>query len=413
MVGATEIRGVRSDEERESVRALLKSEFEVSPGVGAAFSGLYDNLLEFDPAVRLDYSRIALQSGNVVGHALLALRHIRIGGGDCPAGLVGLVVVHPEYRGQGIGSSLIEDIHTLAADLKLGFLVLAGDPAYYRRFGYHQTYVNTTCQVTIGPHPPGNPLRPAVASDVERLTTLSALTVPDGSVTPSIDRWSWLLKTGHPESLLCTNPAILGHSVDTGVTLIEPGGSGYARLVHGSGRAIVYEAGVSEGSAGKFLDGLRMSCHERDVSELTLRLPNSNPLVHVSGGEATSSEDREFQFRIVHLDAMLSTARDGMEERIRRVIPEWRGAVLIRMEQGSILLDRQTGSLRIGRESEQLELEMLTRLDMPEWGVGRMLLGQDDVVRASNRSGDNDVLIRVMRAICGDERPVFMLSDAI
>ena len=65
MVGL-DVRGVSGTEERECVRSLLRSEFEVAPGVSAAFAALYDDLLERDPHVTPEHSRVAILEGRVV-----------------------------------------------------------------------------------------------------------------------------------------------------------------------------------------------------------------------------------------------------------------------------------------------------------------------------------------------------------
>lgn len=46
------------------------------------------------------------------------------------------VAVAPAYQGQGIGSALMEEAHQKAAALGHTSIVLLGEPAYYRRFGY-------------------------------------------------------------------------------------------------------------------------------------------------------------------------------------------------------------------------------------------------------------------------------------
>ncbi|MBS12566.1 MAG: hypothetical protein CME19_13290 [Gemmatimonadetes bacterium] len=70
------------------------------------------------------------RTGTPSATSCLCLAPFGLHGGDCSAGLIGLLVVHPEARGKGIGSALINDVHQLARSLGLGLLVLAGDPAF-------------------------------------------------------------------------------------------------------------------------------------------------------------------------------------------------------------------------------------------------------------------------------------------
>ena len=50
--------------------------------------------------------------------------------------LLGPLVVAPEARGQGLGARLVTRSLAAASDNGHGFVLLVGDPAYYRRFGF-------------------------------------------------------------------------------------------------------------------------------------------------------------------------------------------------------------------------------------------------------------------------------------
>jgi putative acetyltransferase len=411
-----EIRAVASDRDREAVRALLRSEFEVAPGVGAAFSDLYDDLLDHDPSVSYECSRVALEKGNVVGHALLAPRDIRICEGDCPAGLIGLVVVHPAFQGIGVGTALIEDVHRVARERALGLMVLAGDPAFYNRFGYRDTFVKTECVLAVkhAHSAVTNTLRPAALTDLDSLVKLSARSVPSGSVSPSSERWEWILKTGHPVRLLETNPVMLGHLALHDRCLIDEEGAGYVRIAIGDERATVYEAGLVRGAEKRMLGQILALCGQEGVRELNLRLSPENGLVRVTEQPARIQPDVEFQFKIIDLDVLLEVVQPGLEGRIERGFPGWKGGILIQTESSCIHVCRESGSLELRNINEgQSAVASSGSIRIPEWGVGRSLMGQDDLIRALESSETSTDLDLALGALFRSPLPEFLLSDAI
>ncbi len=415
-----EIRGVapgpdrEADREREAVRALLRSEFEVAPGVGEAFVHLYNSLLEMDPAVTPDCSRVAVVGCRVVGHALLVPRPIQVCEGVCPGGLIGMVVVHPGFRGRGIASRLIADIHRLARERAIGLLVLAGDPALYRQFGYHHTFVNSTCLVeAIAPSTPRpDLLRNATSSDIDILAALSEKNTPPGSVVRNLARWSWILETHHPGGLLKANPAMLGFKVTEDRCLIDPSGKGYIRIArHGSG-ATIYEAGLAPGSGGEILEEVRSLCKSEGVEHLRMRLFEDHPLVQASQCPVVTEVDGEFQFRIIDLDVFLEAAAKGFGERIVRAFPDWEGWLSFQTDTELIQFSKRSGTGVWLREQEP-DGEGEFRLSIPEWGMGRMLLGQDDVIKTLNVDGIDSIDGQVLRAAVRSPKPTFTLTDAI
>ena len=68
-----------------------------------------------------ELSLVAEDGGAVVGHVIVSRGHVEPSGE--PIFLLGPIGVVPEREGEGIGSSLVD-------------AALAGDPAYYERFGF-------------------------------------------------------------------------------------------------------------------------------------------------------------------------------------------------------------------------------------------------------------------------------------
>jgi putative acetyltransferase len=86
---------------------------------------------------RFAVSLVAVHGGAVVGHVLLT--DVTVAGrGLVPrgAGLAPLAV-RPTFQRRGIGSMLVRAALERALRAGYGFVCLLGDPAYYRRFGFH------------------------------------------------------------------------------------------------------------------------------------------------------------------------------------------------------------------------------------------------------------------------------------
>lgn len=88
----------------------------------------------FDPELSL----VAEMDGRVVGHALFSPYSMRLLGETILIVNLAPLAVEPAYQGRGIGSQLITEGHTLAANKGYTVSILLGHPSYYPRFGYHK-----------------------------------------------------------------------------------------------------------------------------------------------------------------------------------------------------------------------------------------------------------------------------------
>jgi predicted N-acetyltransferase YhbS len=83
------------------------------------------------PAAGLSF--VAREGGRLLG--TVRLWSVAAGPGR-PALLLGPLAVLPERQGEGIGAALLEAALARAAALGHRAVLLVGDPAYYRRFGF-------------------------------------------------------------------------------------------------------------------------------------------------------------------------------------------------------------------------------------------------------------------------------------
>ncbi len=77
---------------------------------------------------------VALLNGKVVGNIMYI--HSMVAEGDYPVITFGPVSVLPKYQKKGIGSKLIEHTIKLAKEMGYPAILIYGDPAYYKRFGF-------------------------------------------------------------------------------------------------------------------------------------------------------------------------------------------------------------------------------------------------------------------------------------
>ena len=122
----TEVRPERP-EDIAGIRAVHVAAFET-----AAEADLVEALRASD-AWGPGLSVVAVADGRVVAHALLSRIILATADGDRPALALGPVAVLPEVQRQGYGSAVIRDGLARRDD---HLVVVLGNPAYYRRFGF-------------------------------------------------------------------------------------------------------------------------------------------------------------------------------------------------------------------------------------------------------------------------------------
>ncbi len=97
--------------------------------------GLVDELrgsAEWLPALAM----VAEYGGEVVGYALLTRVRVRSDHDDVAALVLGPVAVAPHRQRIGLGSAVVQAALDAAAEQGERLVVVLGDPAFYRRFGF-------------------------------------------------------------------------------------------------------------------------------------------------------------------------------------------------------------------------------------------------------------------------------------
>ncbi|PZF97301.1 GNAT family N-acetyltransferase [Micromonospora deserti] len=83
-----------------------------------------------------ELAMVAEYGGEVVGYALLSRVRVSSDEVSAPALALGPVAVAPHRRRIGLGAAVVQAVLDAATELGERLVVVLGDPAYYRRFGF-------------------------------------------------------------------------------------------------------------------------------------------------------------------------------------------------------------------------------------------------------------------------------------
>ncbi|AQS61533.1 hypothetical protein AGRHK599_LOCUS1510 [Rhizobium rhizogenes] len=119
--------------DEEAIGALTEAAFRDMP-----FSDQTEHLIvdRLRKAGALTISLVAEEAGDIVGH--VAFSPATISGADGRWFALGPISVSPERQSQGIGSQLVHEGLAMLERLGAAGCVLAGNPAYYGRFGFER-----------------------------------------------------------------------------------------------------------------------------------------------------------------------------------------------------------------------------------------------------------------------------------
>ncbi|MDA0747303.1 MAG: GNAT family N-acetyltransferase [bacterium] len=414
-VDAFQIRGVETEEERREVRALIQSVFEVRPGLGAAFGQLYDELMEGDPQIRSVHSRVAFVEGRVAGHTLLAPRLFYLDGVEVPGAVLAMVVVAPEYRGQGLGRALVQNAEEVACSEGALMLHLAGTLEFYRRFGYVDAYTACQAEVVVTRKTNGQRLRRAGAEDAEELARLSRKEVPVGAVVPSLERWRRVLETKHPFGWLQTNEVLLGFCAkEDFCLLLEEGGKirGCLRAAGDRAQFVVYEAAVADAvSANELLEAIRSFAGEAGYRRVAFRLPANNQLMQAIAATGTllqRADDPELLVRVPRAQMMMQKVLPVLSARM--VASGLSGCVAFRVESEEFVLDCTEGEVKLYPGlGEDRAVWCIT---LPGIALARAILGTDRLSQRMGAQADAP-LLALLDALFPARHPFFWLADSL
>ena len=398
----------------DGVAGLIAEAFEIRPGVGVAYAGVYRALMARDGAVTPDCSRIAEAQGQVVGHALVIPRQMGVCGVPMPAGVVAFVAVRQGARGQGIGRALVEDaIRTMR---ERGFLVshLAGSPAFYRRFGYVEAYGKSAGEMPlerVHPYEGRAVVREAVAADAGALHGLFERENAGrtGCIRRDAGQWAWQLEAGHPGGYAACNEGLVGFRATRAACLVavrEGALIGYLRLLAGPGRVLVNEGAAMDEDVVAPL--LAHAGEERVLAgRIELSIPAEGALGRWAAEQgATFSEGLDPEALVKTLDA------PALLRRLAPVLSERASA--LRGRSVRLLIETEGDRVALGATPDGVTVEAGTggadwQVTLPEIGLTQMIFGTRDYAAVIGRGADRG-LSDWISALFPVQRPYLYLS---
>ena len=138
--------------------AIREEELADRDGVRAVNLAAFGGSAEVDLVARLQadgdalFGLVAVAGDRIVGHILFSRLDIDTAGGTIPAAALAPLAVLPERQGRGIGSALVRAGLAGCQKRRLPAVVVLGDPAYYRRFGFRAELARTLRAPWPGPH---------------------------------------------------------------------------------------------------------------------------------------------------------------------------------------------------------------------------------------------------------------------
>lgn len=157
---------------------------EVAQVVARCFAGGYDGVrrtfaldYQHGPGARPEYWRVVRRKGQVVAHAGIYEKPVRIGCASVRMGGIGFVCCLPEHRRRGLAARCLEDSLAVMRKAGIQLSLLFGRDRYYTRFGYVGCLPAYTLKLPVTEREVEaleNPfaVRPAVPRDVPELAAL-------------------------------------------------------------------------------------------------------------------------------------------------------------------------------------------------------------------------------------------------
>jgi predicted N-acetyltransferase YhbS len=129
-----EVRPERSDD-FSIIRELIVQVFSETFGSGMAEANLVEDLRSSDAYVPT-LSLVAVHENNTVGYVMFSEVHIISRGKAIAALALAPLGVRKQYRGQGIGATLVRQGLETGQQIGYRAVFVQGSPTYYGRFGF-------------------------------------------------------------------------------------------------------------------------------------------------------------------------------------------------------------------------------------------------------------------------------------
>ncbi len=120
------------------IRELVKEAFSTVPESEGDEQDFVDEMRRHRGYIP-ELALVAERNGGLVGYVMLTETVVEGAARGGPVLLLAPLCVSPRRQSRGVGAALIHEAFKRAVALGYDAVFLAGDPEYYRRFGFHAT----------------------------------------------------------------------------------------------------------------------------------------------------------------------------------------------------------------------------------------------------------------------------------
>jgi len=299
---------------------------------------------------RPELTRYIELDGRVVCAVLL--RHDRwlVDGAPLDVGFVENILTHPEYRGRGLFTALLQDSLTFLRGEAFALASLHGPVTLYARLGYapvryHSAVTLPAVQATALPS--NGRARPFTRDDIGEVSALYAANY--GPLAGSEERTA-----GVWHGLSQWKGALVIEGANRSLTAYAKVEQRFVRR-----KLRVVEAAAADGqAAAALLQALGRQAQEEGLEEVYLPLAPEHPVaraVLAAGGKARlvgpqaqgSHWGHEDQARVVDLSAALTALAPALSRRLSASIyAGWQGNIAIDTDEGSASLEIDANGVR-------------------------------------------------------------------
>lgn len=126
-------------EDYKQIYRLIETAFETAK-VRDGDEQDYTSRLRESASYIPELALVAEHDGNLIGHIMFTKTNVTDGGQKHEVLLLSPLSVLLEHRSKGVGAALVTEGFRLARKMGYTAVFLAGDPAYYGKFGFRPTF---------------------------------------------------------------------------------------------------------------------------------------------------------------------------------------------------------------------------------------------------------------------------------
>jgi predicted N-acetyltransferase YhbS len=294
------------------------------------------------PDFRPEQLRGAFLGEQQMGGYMMYEREMRMGAACISTGCIGIVVAHPEYRKQGVATTLMRDAIDFARTRKHALLLLDGIPKFYYRYGYTDmldlSVVEVDRSAVLAASASSYNVRPCTVDDAE--ATLRLYNQQYGSYTGCFVR---TLEQQRYRIQASTAPDVVAQAPDG---TVQGYLNGFDGNIAQEVAAANWEAllALMQHHAAMFKENetppatlrYRLPVHDRLVQWILdhLEAPDTSHWQHPAEEWVLRAESYHHRYagwmaRIIHLPTLMQSILPELQARWLRGLAQWNGRVVL------------------------------------------------------------------------------------